>query len=59
MGQPLKRLFQNDLQKCPVEKSIIAIRCHRAVLGFFGLDGLRSAIGCILSDWKYPMRIYQ
>jgi hypothetical protein len=23
--------------------------CQRAVVGFFGLDGLRSAIGCILS----------
>ena len=39
--------------------SIIAMRCQRAVLGFFGLGDVRSAIGCILSDWEYSMRIFQ
>jgi hypothetical protein len=33
-----------------ISLSIMAMRCQRAVFGFFGLDDLRSAIGCILSN---------
>ena len=30
MGQPLKCLFQSDLQKCPVEKYSIEVRGERS-----------------------------
>ena len=37
----------------------MAMRCQRAVFGFFDFDDFRSAMRCILSDWKHSMRICQ
>ena len=38
MGQPLKCLFQNDLQKCPVENATIGVEA----ISLFGVPGVTA-----------------
>ena len=40
MGQPLKCVLQNDLQKCPGEKLLIIAAVASLVMGLLMLDGV-------------------
>src|SRR5215510_16434953 len=67
MGQPLKCLFQNDLQKCPVEKSLFHRRPFPSISHvserscLYGLTfhsdsdtiGLNAVFGCVDIDTRH------
>ena len=48
MGQPLNYLFQNDLEKCPVEKSIHAVTAQGFELKV-ALFVIASSLNCYLN----------
>ena len=69
MGQPLKCLFQNDLQKCPVENIYLGSLCEkdgwriiihrndRCDLSLFQL-GLRTLAYFLNEDFSIPVMFH-
>ena len=59
MGQPLKCLFQKDLQKCPVEKCILCIFVFFHMLDWlFNRLYVRRSIQLIIALKQLPAHLF-